>query len=37
MSGNKPGLICNLLMGIKLRLDGISPYQKLTDLFRELV
>jgi hypothetical protein len=24
-------------MGIKLRLDGVSPYQKSTDLFRELV
>jgi hypothetical protein len=49
MSGNKRGLICNLIMGIKLRLEvraregctthcaGVSPCQKLTDLFRELV
>ena len=49
MSDNKPGLICNLFMGTKLRLEvraregctihcaGVSPYQKFTDLFRELV
>jgi hypothetical protein len=49
MSGNKPGLKRNAFMGRKLRLEvrareggttrcaGVSPYQKITDLIREMV